>query len=143
MHSYRLPVLYTESKVKHRQNIFVETIVKHTSQAFIRVICIGDNLQQTVHQRSRAVRLMGELILQASVVGVPSSTYFEHLLRNAEPIKAKFYMESHWDKRTKVCSNDPRHVTKIAAMPIYDRKPSKIFFETSGPMTFELGIHYQ
>ena len=38
-----------------------------------------------------------------------------------------------------VCSNDPGHVTKMAAMPIYDKIPLKtIFSETSRVMTFEL-----
>ena len=34
------------------------------------------------------------------------------------PIEAKFHMESPWDGGTKVCSNGPGHMTKIAAMPI-------------------------
>ena len=35
------------------------------------------------------------------------------------PIKAKFHMEPQWDGGTKVCSNDPGHMTKMAATPIY------------------------
>ena len=30
-------------------------------------------------------------------------------------------MESPWDGETKVCSNGPGHMTKMAAMPIYDK----------------------
>ena len=30
-------------------------------------------------------------------------------------------MESPWDGRTKVCSNGPGHMTKMAAMPIYGK----------------------
>ena len=35
------------------------------------------------------------------------------------PIEAKFHVESPWDGGTKACSNDPDHMTKMAAMPIY------------------------
>ena len=34
------------------------------------------------------------------------------------PIEAKFHMESPWDGETKICSNGPDHMTKMAAMPI-------------------------
>ena len=30
-------------------------------------------------------------------------------------------MESPWDAGTKVCSNGPGHMTKMAAMPIYGK----------------------
>ena len=54
------------------------------------------------------------------------------------PIEAKFHVESHWDKGTKICSNGPAHMTKIAAMPIYI-KTLKIFFSrTKRPMTLKL-----
>ena len=35
------------------------------------------------------------------------------------PIEAKFHMEPPWDGGTKVCSNGPGHMTKMAAMPIW------------------------
>ena len=38
------------------------------------------------------------------------------------PIEAKFHLEPPWDGGTKVCSNGPGHTTKMAAMPIYDKK---------------------
>ena len=34
-------------------------------------------------------------------------------------IEAKFPVEPEWDKGTKVCSNGPGHMTKMAAIPIY------------------------
>ena len=34
-------------------------------------------------------------------------------------IEAKFHKESPWDGGTKICSNGPGHMTKMAAMPIY------------------------
>ena len=39
----------------------------------------------------------------------------------AWPIKAKFYVEAPWKGGTKVCINSPGHMTKMAAMPIYDK----------------------
>ena len=45
------------------------------------------------------------------------------------------------DGGTKVCSNAPGHVTKMAAMPIYGKNPLKIFFSrTRRPMTLGLGM---
>ena len=38
------------------------------------------------------------------------------------PIEAKFHMEPPWNGRTKVCSNGPGHMTKMAAIP-YMVKP--------------------
>ena len=38
-----------------------------------------------------------------------------------QPIEAKFYKESPWDKGTKAGSNCLGHMTKMATMPIYDK----------------------
>ena len=35
-------------------------------------------------------------------------------------------MELLWDRGTKVCSNGPGHMTKMAAMPIYGKNLKKI-----------------
>ena len=41
-------------------------------------------------------------------------------------IEAKFFhMELPWDGGTKVCSNGPGHMTKMAAMPIYSKNLKK------------------
>ena len=45
--------------------------------------------------------------------------------KTAWPVKAKFHMKPQWDGGTKVCSQGLGHLTKMAAMPIYDRKPFK------------------
>ena len=37
------------------------------------------------------------------------------------PIEAKFHVEPQWEAGTKVCSNGPGHMTKMAAMPIYGK----------------------
>ena len=46
----------------------------------------------------------------------------------AWPIKAKFYMKHLWEGGTNVFINNPGHMTKMAAMPIYGKNPSKFFF---------------
>ena len=57
------------------------------------------------------------------------------------PIEAKFHVEPPWVGGTKVCSGHLGHVTKMAATPIYDKNPSKIFFSgTKGPLTLGLGM---
>ena len=39
--------------------------------------------------------------------------------------------------------NNPGHMTKMAAMPIYGKNPSKIFFSgTGGPISMQLGMKY-
>ena len=41
------------------------------------------------------------------------------------PIKAKFHVEPPWDGGTKVCTNGLGHITKMAAMPIYNKNIKK------------------
>ena len=43
----------------------------------------------------------------------------------AWPIKVIFHMKPPWDGGTKVCSNDPGHMTKMANMPIYGKNLKK------------------
>ena len=40
----------------------------------------------------------------------------------------------------KIFKHDPGHMTKMAAMPIYGKNPSKIFFRTGGPIFTKLGM---
>ena len=59
----------------------------------------------------------------------------------AWPIKAKFYVEPPWVGGTKFCSRHLGHMTKMAAMPIYGKNPSKIFFSrTSRGISMKLGM---
>ena len=59
----------------------------------------------------------------------------------AWPIIAKFYVEPPWEGGTKVYINGPGHMTKMAAMPIYGKNPSKIFFSRTGePISTKLGM---
>ena len=54
----------------------------------------------------------------ASVVRPPTfSNIFSS--ETTGPIELKFYIETPQDGGTKVCSNGPGHMTKVAAMPIY------------------------
>ena len=57
------------------------------------------------------------------------------------PIKAKFYVEPPWVGGTIFCSQHLGHMTKMAAMPIYGKNPSKIFFSrTCRPIFTKLGM---
>ena len=76
-------------------------------------------------------RLIGELIVYLCS-GVrrrrcrrrpPFSNDFSS--ETAWPIKAKFYVEPHWEGGTKVYINGPGHMTKMAAMPIYGKNLKK------------------
>ena len=40
-------------------------------------------------------------------------------------IEVKFHVEPPWDGGTKVCSNGPGHITKMAAMHIYGKNFKK------------------
>ena len=52
-------------------------------------------------------------------------------------------MEPLWDGGTKVCSNNPGPITKMAVMPIHGKNLKKIFFsETKRLMTFKLGMQH-
>ena len=48
------------------------------------------------------------------------------------PIKVKFHMELLWDRGTKICSNGPGHMTKMAAVPIYGKNLKKSSLEPKG-----------
>ena len=82
-------------------------------------------------------RLFGELIVyQWSGVRHHPSTFSNIFFsKTAWPIKAKFYVEPPWVGGTKVCSQYLGHMTKMAAIPIYGKNPSNIFYSrTGGPI---------
>ena len=59
------------------------------------------------------------------------------------PIKAKFYRKHLWEGGINVFINNPGHMTKMAAMPIYGKNPSKFFFSgTTGPISTKLGMKH-
>ena len=90
----------------------------------------------------------GELIVYPCSVVRPSSVRrppFSKIFSSetAWPIKAKFYMKHLWEGGTNVYINNPGHMTKMAAMPIYGKNPSKIFFSgTTGPISTKLGMKH-
>ena len=80
-------------------------------------------------------------VRRPSVRRPPFSKIFSS--ETAWPIKAKFYMKHLWEGGTNVYINNPGHMTKMAAMPIYDKNPSKIFFSgTTGPISTKLGMKH-
>ena len=58
------------------------------------------------------------------------------------PIKDKFYMKHLWEGGINVFINNPGHLTKMAAMPIYGKNPSKFVFSTNGPISAKLGMKH-
>ena len=81
-------------------------------------------------------------VVRPSVRRPPFSKIF--FSETAWPIKAKFYMKHLWEGGTNVYINNPGHMTKMAAMPIYGKNPSKIFFSgTTGPISTKLGMKHR
>ena len=54
------------------------------------------------------------------------------------PIKARVYVDDPWIGGTKVYLRHLGHMTKMAAMPIHCKNPSKIFSRTGGPISTKL-----
>ena len=97
-------------------------------------------------------RLIGELI-GYPWSGVCLSVYLSVIVRRPStisnvffsettwPIEAKFYVQPPWQGGKKVYINDPGHMTKMAATPIYGKNTSKIFFSRTGrPIFTKLGL---
>ena len=70
------------------------------------------------------------------------STFSNIFSETTGPIEAKFHTEPPWNGGTKVCSNGPGHMTKMAAMPIYGKNFKKIFSGTKRPMTLKLRMQH-
>ena len=65
---------------------------------------------------------------------------------NKKKKKKKFTvydMKHLWEGGTNVYINNPGHMTKVAAMPIYGKNPSKIFSGTGGMISVKLGMKHQ
>ena len=62
------------------------------------------------------------MLQHSSVVCLASQPFSKIFFpKKARPIKAKFNVEPQWKGGTKVCTNGPGHMTKMAAMPIYGK----------------------
>ena len=44
------------------------------------------------------------------------------------PVKAQYYRKHLWEGEINMFINNPGHMTKMAAMPIYGKNPLKFFF---------------
>ena len=53
------------------------------------------------------------------------STFSNISSETTGPIEAKFHVEPPWHGGTKICSNGPGHMTKVATMPIYGKTIKK------------------
>ena len=91
-------------------------------------------------------RLIGELIGYSWSGVRPSSVRRRSecskiFSKTTGEIKAKFYVMPPWVGGTIFYSRHLGHMTKIAATPIYDKNPSKIFFSKTGGSIFtKLGM---
>ena len=68
------------------------------------------------HKRSRSFIDLGPRSLRCNIFKLH---FFS--LETARPIETKFHADHPWDGGTKICSNGPGHMTKMAAMPIYGK----------------------
>ena len=78
------------------------------------------------------------------VQGHSDSTFSNFFsLETAWPVEAKFHVEPPWDRGMKDCSNDPGHMTSMAAMPIYGENLKNFFSGTKGQMTLKVGMQHR
>ena len=75
----------------------------------------------------------------------PNAVYLQkfkpNFLRNNCAVLNQIVHESFQVQGNENLMHDAGHMTKLAAMPIYDKKPSKIFFsETGGPISTKLDM---
>ena len=68
------------------------------------------------------MNIKGQIHSLTLVQGHSDSTFSNFFfLETAGPMEAKFHVEPPWDGGTKICSNGPDHMTKMATMPIYSK----------------------
>ena len=80
-------------------------------------------------------RLTGELIGYPWSSVRPASSVLSHFQTSSPPKplgQSQILCGAPWISGTKVCSWHLGHMTKMAAMPIYGKNPSKIFFSRTG-----------
>ena len=115
---------------------------------YIDLICISGVLwyfflltyKVNSHDESSSLRILSTVLVisspeplgsQGELIVYPSrwcpSVHPSTILSSetAWPIKAKFYVEPPWEVGTKVYINSLGHMTKMAAMPIYDKNLKK------------------
>ena len=88
------------------------------------------------YQRSRSFIDLGPRSLRFNI-------FLLIFLRNHGPIEAKFHVDHPCDGGTKICSNGPGHMTKMATMPLYGKKLKKKFFSgTKRSMTLKVDMQH-
>ena len=90
-------------------------------------------------------RLIGELIGYSWSGVCPASSTFtmlkDLLLRNRFANQSQILCGASLCRGNNIFSRHLGHMTKMAAMPIYGKNPSKIFFSrTDGPIFTKLGM---
>ena len=80
---------------------------------------LGSQGELIVYPSSRRPSVARPSSVRRPSVRPPFSNIF--FSETAWPIKAKFYVEPPWEGGMKVYINGPGHMTKMAAMPIYDK----------------------
>ena len=81
------------------------------------------------HMRAYSIPMLRR---PASVRRCPSASTISNISETAFPTKTKFYVKPPWVGGTKICLRHLGHMTKMVAMPIYGKNPSKIFFSGTG-----------
>ena len=82
---------------------------------------------------------------RGSSAPTPGQYVYYHNIQTSSPlrIKAKFYVKHLWIGGINVYINYLVHMTKMAAMPIYSKNPSKVFFsESDGSISKKLGMKH-
>ena len=92
---------------------FSETIIVYDIKVG-RCSQLNEYMKLYEYQRSRSYIDLGPNLSDSVFLNFFSSI-------TTRPIEAKFHMEPPWDGGTEACSNDLGHITKMAAMPIYNK----------------------
>ena len=64
------------------------------------------------------------------------------IFKTTWPIKGNFYMKRLYERGTNVYISNSGHMNKMAAMPIYGKIPSKIFFSMTWIAPTKLGLKH-
>ena len=142
---------YQRAKRPVEQNLNLPPNLKHVKESYELVLSVFLSISLsifvcTVHTIKYGNRWRDNLVFFFVIFSSPMSiqrpsSVLQHF-QTSFPLKPLGQLNSNFmDARTKVSSNSPGHMTKMAAMPIYGKNPLKIFFSrTRRPITLELGM---
>ena len=106
-----VPYSFVWQKVKTMD--FSETIVVYDIKVG-RCNQLNNYMKLYEYQRSKSLIDFGQNLSEPINLNFFSSIY-------TRLIETKFHVEPPWDGETKACLNGPSHMTKMAAMSIYDK----------------------